>query len=236
MSNEKILIVDDDPQFRRTMRAALHLRGFLVSEAESGEVALERIREERPQLILLDINMQGLNGLECCREMRAALDAPIIMISVRDQPRDKIQALNSGADDYLTKPFHFEELVARLNANLRRVPHSPLEDLQAMDLEEVHVDFLARTVTVKDKNVQLTRKEFELLSYLVAHAGQVVTHRKLLQAIWGPDYGDEAEYLRVCVNHLRKKIEPDPSNPKFLLTAVGMGYRFVLPPANFMSA
>lgn len=230
MNTEKVLIVDDEPQFRRAMRAALRLRGFVVDEAESGEAALEKIRGNRPDLVLLDMNLPGLNGLECCREIRAGVDVPIIIVSVRGEARDKVLALNSGADDYVTKPFNLEELVARLHANLRRVPRSEIEGRQVITLDGVQIDFKARTVKARNRDVQLTRKEFELLSCLVAHAGEVVTHRKLLQAVWGPDYGDEAEYLRVCVNHLRKKIEADPTNPKYILTALGMGYRFELPP------
>jgi two-component system, OmpR family, KDP operon response regulator KdpE len=231
MSGEKILIIDDELQFRRAMRAALRLRGFTVDEAETAEVALEKIRTDRPDLILLDMNLPGLNGLECCREIRAGLEIPIIMLSVRGEPKDKIQALNSGADDYVTKPFNLEELIARLHAKLRRVPHSQMAERQVINLDGVQIDFKARTVKAANKSVQLTRKEFELLWHLVANAGEVVSHRKLLQAVWGPDYGDEAEYLRVCVNHLRKKIEADPSTPKYILTALGMGYRFELPPS-----
>jgi len=229
LNKDKVLIVDDEMQFRRAMRAALSLRGFLVDEAETAEDALEKVRSERPDLILLDMNLPGLNGLECCREIRTGMEVPIVMLSVRSETRDKIQALNSGADDYITKPFNLDELVARLHANLRRVPHSAMEERQMIVLDGVQIDFKARTVKAENKNVQLTRKEFELLWHLVANAGEVVSHRKLLQAVWGPDYGDEAEYLRVCVNHLRKKIEPDPSTPKYILTALGVGYRFELP-------
>jgi two-component system, OmpR family, KDP operon response regulator KdpE len=231
MNTEKVLIVDDDPQFRRAMRSALRLRAFVVDEADSGETALEKIRADRPDIVLLDVNLPGLNGLECCREIRAGLDVPIIMLSVRSEPNDKILALNSGADDYITKPFNLEELVARLHANLRRVSHSAIDGQQVISLDGVSIDFKAGTVKTPDRDIQLTRKEFDLLFCLVAHAGEVVSHRKLLQAVWGPDYGEEAEYLRVCVNHLRKKIETDPAHPKYILTALGMGYRFALPPA-----
>lgn len=230
MNDVKILIVDDDLRFRMTMRAALGLRGFTVDEAETGEAALEKIRRYRPDLILLDMNLPGLNGLECCREIRAGMEIPIVVLSVRGEPKDKIQALNSGADDYVTKPFNLEELIARLRASLRRVSHFQMDSRQVITLDGVQIDFKARTVKARNKNVQLTRKEFELLWYLVANAGEVVPHRKLLQVVWGPDYGDEAEYLRVFVNHLRKKIEPDPSAPKYIITALGMGYRFELPP------
>jgi two-component system, OmpR family, KDP operon response regulator KdpE len=229
MNSEKILIVDDELRFRRVMRAALSLRGFVIDEAESGEDALEKIRTDRPDLILLDMNLPGMKGLECCREIRAGMDVPIVVLSVRGEPREKVQALDSGADDYITKPFHLEELVARLHASLRRVPHSSATERQVIALDGVQIDFKARTVKRHGRDVQLTRKEFELLWYLVSHAGEVISHRKLLQAVWGPDYGDEAEYLRVCVNHLRKKIEPNPPEPKYILTALGMGYRFELP-------
>ncbi|MGB7438118.1 MAG: response regulator transcription factor [Candidatus Acidiferrum sp.] len=230
MNTEKILIVDDELPFRMAMRVALRLRGFTVDEAETGEAALEKIRSDRPDLILLDMNLPGLNGLECCREIRAGTEIPIIMLSVRSDSKDKVQALNSGADDYVIKPFNLEELIARLHANLRRVPHLPLGGRKVITLDTVQIDFKARTVKARNRNVQLTRKEFDLLSYLVTNAGEVIPHRKLLQVVWGPHYGDEAEYLRVFVNHLRKKIEPDPSAPKYIITALGMGYRFDLPP------
>lgn len=230
MNNEKILIVDDELRFRKTMREALRFRGFVVDEAESGEDALEKIRNDRPDLVLLDMNLPGLSGLECCREIRAGMDIPIVMLSVQSEPREKVLALNCGADDYVTKPFNLAELVARLHANLRRVPHSAASERQVITLDGVQIDFKARAVKTQGKDVQLTRKEFELLWYLASHAGEVIPHRKLLQAVWGPDYGDEAEYLRVCINHLRKKIEPNPASPKYILTALGMGYRFELPP------
>jgi len=230
MNDVKILIVDDDLRFRMTMRAALRLRGFTVDEAETGETALEKIRSHRPDLVLLDINLPGLNGLECCREIRSGMEIPIVVLSVRGEPRDKVQALNSGADDYLTKPFNLEELIARLHANLRRVSRFQTDGRKVITLDSVQIDFKARTVKARNKNLQLTRKEFELLWYLVANAGEVISHRKLLQVVWGPDYGDEAEYLRVFVNHLRKKIEPNPSTPKYIITALGVGYRFELPP------
>lgn len=229
MTQVEILIVDDDPQIRRTLRATLVPQGYAVSNARSGEEALEKLRAEKADIVLLDLNMPGMGGLATCREIRRHSDVAIIVLTVRDSETDKVQALDAGADDYVTKPFGTPELLARIRAALRRLPVSPDAGLDVLHLQGVTIDFAARRVLVRGEESRLTPKELDLLRYLVANANTVIPHRKLLQAIWGPDYGDEVEYLRVFINHLRKKIEPDPSKPRYLLTEPWVGYRFLLP-------
>ncbi len=228
MSAGRILVVDDDPQIRRVMRVTLSGQGYEVDDAKDGDAALLKLRDERFDLVLLDMNMPGMAGLEACREIRAQSDIAIIMLTVRDTETDKVEALDAGADDYVTKPYNPPELLARIRAALRRTP-SMLEPSGRMFLGGVEVDFDARQVIAAGKSVRLTPKEFELLRYLVAHANKTVSHRELLQAVWGPDYGDQVDYLRVFVNQLRKKIEPKPSAPVFLLTEPWVGYRLNLP-------
>ncbi|MGD1210639.1 MAG: response regulator transcription factor [Candidatus Acidiferrales bacterium] len=227
MSSAKILIVDDEPQIRRVLRTTLTSQGYTVAEAKSGDEALEQIRDERPDLILLDVNMPGRSGLETCREIRATGDVPIIMLTVRNSERDKVQALDAGADDYVVKPFGAEELMARIRAALRRA--APAESLPPFLSADLKIDFEKRSVTVKGEPVRLTPKEFDLLRQLVANQGKAIGHRRLLQAVWGPDYGEETEYLRVFINQLRKKIEPDPHNPRYIHTEPWVGYRFERP-------
>lgn len=224
MTHSVILVVDDEPQIRRVMRTTLSSHGYTVLEAKDGPEALEQVRSGRPDLILLDVNLPGPSGLEICREVRASSDAPIIMLTVRNTERDKVHALDAGADDYVVKPFGVEELLARIRASLRRA--NPAESLPPFLSRELSIDFEKRVVTVKSKPVRLTPKEFELLRYLVANRGKSVPHRRLLQAVWGPDYGEETEYLRVFINQLRKKVEPDPRRPRFLHTEPWVGYRF----------
>lgn len=227
MTSAKILIVDDEPQIRRVLRTTLTSQGYTVVEARSGDDALEEIRHERPDLILLDVNMPGRSGLETCSEIRATSDVPIIMLTVRNSERDKVQALDAGADDYVVKPFGIEELMARIRASLRRV--APPESIPPFLSADLKIDFEKRTVMVKGEPVRLTPKEFELLRQLVANQGKAIAHRRLLQAVWGPDYGEETEYLRVFINQLRKKIEPDPSHPRYIHTEPWIGYRFERP-------
>ena len=228
MSAGKILVVDDDPQIRRVMRATLSGHHYEVLEARNGEEALERFREEMPDLVLLDMNMPGMDGLETCRLLRNGSEAPILILSVRNTERDKVAALDAGADDYVSKPFGMEELLARIRAAMRRAPASPEGGPHSISSGDLLVDFDTRRVRVKGREVRLTPKEFELLRYLVAHAGRPVPHREMLQAVWGPDYGDETEYLRVFINQLRKKVEPDPAKPQYVLTEPWVGYRFVM--------
>jgi two-component system KDP operon response regulator KdpE len=229
MTQAEILIVDDDPQIRRTLRATLVPQGYAVSDARSGEEALEKLRAEKADVVLLDLNMPGMGGLATCREIRRHSDVAIIVLTVRDSETDKVQALDAGADDYVTKPFGTPELLARIRAALRRLPASLDAGLDVLHLQGVTIDFAARRVIVRGEESRLTPKELDLLRYLVSNANTAIPHRKLLQAIWGPDYGDEVEYLRVFINHLRKKIEPDPSKPRYLLTEPWVGYRFSLP-------
>jgi two-component system KDP operon response regulator KdpE len=226
MTNSRILVVDDEPQLRRALRATLSALGFVVADADSGETALETLRTERFDLILLDINMSGISGLETCRAIRAKSDVSILMLTVRDRPADKIEALDAGADGYITKPFDVNEFLARIRATLRRAPVSALGDSRAMQLDDIEINFRDRQIRVKGRSVRLTPKELDLLYYLVTHPDTALPHDRILQAVWGPDYGDEVEYLRVFVNQLRKKLEPDPSRPRYILTEPWLGYRF----------
>jgi len=228
MNSARILVVDDDPQIRRVLRTALIAQGYEVTDARNGEEALEKMRDEKPDLLILDMNMPRMNGLETCHSIRTTSDVPIIMLTVRDAESDKVDALDAGADDYMTKPFSSPELLARIRAALRRSP--PLAgEMQVVRFDDVEINFNLRRVVVGNREARLTPKEFDLLQYFVAHPNVPVSHTKLLQSVWGPDYGDEVEYLRVFVNQLRKKIEKNPSDPKYLITEPWVGYRFHLP-------
>ncbi len=227
-----ILVVDDEPQIRRVLKTTLAANGYTVMEARDAEAALEQVRDAAPDLVLLDSNMPGMSGLEACREIREAGDIPIIMVSVRNSERDKVRALDAGADDYVVKPFSTPELLARIRAALRRTSATQGGGPQRLSLENIEIDFDARRVMAAQREVRLTPKEFDLLRYLVLHANKTIPHRELLQAVWGPDYGNELEYLRVFVNQLRKKIEPQPTKPRYLITDPWVGYRFHLPEHN----
>lgn len=229
MSAGRILVVDDDPQIRRVMRVTLTGQGYEVDDAKTGEDALDKVRAARFDLVLLDMNMPGMSGLETCSLMRDGSEIGIIMLTVRDAEEDKVSALDAGADDYITKPFNQPELLARIRAALRRTPagHGPASGRLA--LTAVEIDFDTRQVIRGKRHVRLTPKEFDLLRFLVAHANKVATHREILQAVWGPDYGDEVDHLRVIVNQLRKKIEAHPSTPTHLLTEPWVGYRLFVP-------
>jgi two-component system KDP operon response regulator KdpE len=228
LSSARILIVDDDPQIRRVMRTTLIAQGYEAADAKSGEEAIEKFRESKYDLILLDMNMGGMDGIETCREIRSGSDVGIVMLTVRDEEKDKIAALDAGADDYVTKPFSAPELMARVRAALRRLPNGPENGPQVIKAGNFEIDLQTRRVHAHGKEIRLTPKEFELLRYLVSHPNIPVPHMKLLQVVWGPDYGEEVEYLRVFINQLRKKIELDSSNPQFLLTEPWVGYRFKL--------
>ena len=230
MNAANILVVDDEPQIRRVMRSTLSTHGYVITEARTGEEALESMRKERPDLVLLDMNMPGMGGIEACREIRRTSDAPIIMLTVRNAERDKVAALDAGADDYVVKPFGIEELLARIRAALRR--YSPGDALPSFISKNLTIDFETREVTVGNRAVHLTPKEYDVLKHLVANQGKPLTHRRLLQAVWGPDYGDETESLRVVINQLRKKLEADPAHPKYILTEPWVGYRFQPPRAS----
>ena len=227
MNAANILVVDDEAQIRRVMRTTLSSQGYVISEAKTGEEALELMRKERPDLILLDVNMPGMGGLETCRQIRRGSDAPIIMLTVRNAERDKVAALDAGADDYVVKPFGIEELLARIRAALRRF--SPADAMPTFVSKDLRIDFENRLVNVRGHAVHLTPKEYDVLRYLVGNQGKPLTHRRLLQAVWGPDYGNETENLRVVINQLRKKIEADPARPKYIVTEPWVGYRFQSP-------
>jgi two-component system KDP operon response regulator KdpE len=214
------------------MRTTLTATGYEVSDVRSGEEAVEKLGDEKFDLILLDVNLPGMSGLEACRVIRRETlvpDVAIIMLTVRNAEKDKVEALDAGADDYVVKPFGTPELLARIRAALRRAPLPQDSAPERISLRDVEVDFVSRQVTVRGRHVRLTPKEFDLLRYLVTHPNKVIPHRELLQAVWGPDYGDEVEYLRVFVNQLRKKIEPQPAKPRYLLTEPWVGYRLNLP-------
>ncbi len=229
MNGSRILVVDDEPQMRRALRSTLSALGFVVGDADSGEAAIDKVREEKFDLILLDINMPGLSGLETYRAIRSRSDVSIIMLTVRDRSPDKIKALDAGADGYVTKPFDVNELLARIRATLRRAPASVLGQSDILRLDDVEISFRDRQVKVNGRTMRLTPTEQDLLNYFVTHPNMVLPHDRVLQAVWGPDYGDEVEYLRVFVNQLRKKIEPNPAHPRYILTEPWLGYRFHLP-------
>jgi two-component system KDP operon response regulator KdpE len=228
MTSARILVVDDEPQIRRVMRTTLTSQGYIVTDARTGEEALERLREDKPDLILLDINMPGMGGLETCRVIRGSSDAAIIMLTIRNTEQDKVDALDAGADDYIMKPFNTRELLARIRAALRRLPLAPDSGPPVIRTGDIELDLAARRLTVRGQVVRLTPKEFDLLNYFVHNPNVPIPHTKLLQAVWGPDYGDQVEYLRVFVNQLRKKIEAQPSKPQYILTEPWVGYRFNL--------
>lgn len=225
MMNLKILIVDDEPQARRMLRTALVAQGFEVSDAITGEQAMEALRDERPDIILMDLNMPGMGGLQACRAIRACSEVPIIVISAKRTQKDRVMAFEAGADQYLAKPFGVEELLVLIRTVRRRLS----QPTSTLNFGEVEVDLRTHEVKGKDCVVHLTAKEFRLLHFFSSHPDEVLSHRRILQAVWGPDYGDEIPYLRVFINQLRKKIEPDPANPRYILTEPASGYRLSVP-------
>jgi two-component system, OmpR family, KDP operon response regulator KdpE len=237
LSAGRILVVDDEPQIRRIMRTALTGAGYEVDDAKSGEEALEKVRGFHPDLVLLDMNMPGMGGLAACRDIRANpgvnlgvnLGIAIIMLTVRNAEADKVAALDAGADDFVTKPFSTPELLARIRAALRRLPVSPETSPATLRVGPLVIDFAARTVSRGGSTAHLTPKELDLLRYLTLHANQAVPHRELLQAVWGPDYGDQVDYLRVFIKNLRKKVERNPERPEYITTEPWVGYRFNVP-------
>jgi two-component system KDP operon response regulator KdpE len=230
MNTVKVLVVDDEPQARRLLRIALISRGFEITDARSGEEALDSLRQEAPDVILLDLKMPGLGGIETCRQIRERSEVPIIVVSGEKREMEKVEALESGADDYITKPFGIEELIARMHAATRRPQIGA--NSKIIRLDSVEIDLESREVKRGEDVTHLTSKEFKLLHYFLQNSGKVVSHRRILQAVWGPDYGDEVEYLRVFINQLRKKIEPDPSHPQYVLTEPSSGYRFAPVPRH----
>jgi len=226
-----VLVVDDEAPLRAVLRTSLSARGFTVEEASSAEQALEILPQRVFDIVLLDINMPGMGGLEGCRRIRAvAPQMGIVMVTVRDAESDIVRALTAGADDYITKPFRFGELVARLRAVLRRTDSGNLP--AAVRAGNLEIDFERRLLRRAGEVVHLTPTEFDLLALLVKNEGMLVTHSKLLSSVWGPEYREELEYLRSYVRTLRKKIEDDPSRPRFILTEPWLGYRFNNPSGN----
>jgi two-component system KDP operon response regulator KdpE len=227
-----ILMVDDDNAIRRALHTTLTALGFAVDEACNGEGALALVRGKHFDAVLLDVNMPGIGGMETCRQLRRLAPVlPILMLTVRDRQEDLVRALDAGADDYITKPFFVRELAARLRAAVRRSQASS-GPTRLFAIGDVELDPDRRTVKKRDKSVHLTPKEFDLLHYLMANAGMPIAHAKLLQAVWGPEYRNELEYLRTFVRQLRLKIEDDPSRPSYLLTDAYVGYRFCEPVAE----
>ncbi|HZM87254.1 MAG TPA: response regulator transcription factor [Blastocatellia bacterium] len=224
----RILIVDDEPQITRVLRRSLTSHGYDVRSAADGESALETFGDFSPNLVITDLSMPNLDGIELCRRLRELSPVPIVVLSVKGEERTKVEALDAGADDYVTKPFGIDELLARIRAALRRVPETKTASVASTVLEagDFRVDLEARIVTAGNRQVHLTPKEYDLLVYLIGHPGKVLTHRTLLAAVWGGNYVEQTEYLRVFIGQLRKKIESDPSTPRYILTEPWIGYRF----------
>ena len=227
MKSDRILVVDDEPEIRRAVGRALTARGFDVETAEDGEKGLAKVAEFAPDLIVLDLNMPRLDGMSVCRRIRTWSQVPIIILSVREDESDKVEALELGADDYLTKPFGTNELLARVRALLRRASHADDARAPRFEIGDTTIDLENRSVTRAGEAVHLTKTEWALLDVLSHHPGRLLTHRWLLEAVWGPGYEDDPNVLRVFVSQLRKKIEPDPGRPAFIITDPGIGYRWV---------
>lgn len=223
--HKHILVVDDETQITRVLRTSLSAHGYDIRAANDGETALEIMKDWTPDLVITDLAMPNMDGLELCRRLRTKTQVPIIVLSVRGEERTKVKALDAGADDYVTKPFGMEELLARVRANLRR---KRTEEWGSTPIAagDFRIDPDARTVLVKDRAVHLTPKEFDLLLYLARHPGKVITHRMLLGAVWGGESTEQVEYLRVFVRQLRKKLEPSTNSPRYIVTDPWVGYRF----------
>ncbi|HEY4426267.1 MAG TPA: response regulator transcription factor [Pyrinomonadaceae bacterium] len=229
MTNQaRILVVDDEPQLTRVLRTGLKSRGYDVRAAADGLAGFEAFNDWHPDLVITDLAMPNVDGLELCRRLRAISQVPIIVLSAKGEEKTKVEALDLGADDFVTKPFGIDELLARVRASLRRAksPASNEATQTTLDSGDFHVDLETREITVRGKSIHLTPKEFDLLVYFIKHSGKVLTHRTLLAALWGGNYVEQNEYLRVFVGNLRKKIEPDAASPRYILTEPWIGYRF----------
>jgi two-component system KDP operon response regulator KdpE len=223
----RILVVDDESQITRVLRTALAGHGYVVRTAGDGDEALEVMREWSPDLVITDLSMPNMGGLELCRRIRSKSAIPIIVLSVRGEEKPKVEALDSGADDYVTKPFNINELVARVRAGLRRASRPLQEENESkIDAGDFHIDLLTRIVTVRDREVRLTPKEFDLLTHLAKYPGRVMTHHALLAAVWGETSTQQPEYLHVFMNHLRKKLEPEDGSVRYIVSEKWVGYRF----------
>jgi len=229
MTNQaRILVVDDEPQLTRVLRTGLKSRGYDVRAAADGLAGFEAFNDWRPDLVITDLAMPNVDGLELCRRLRAISQVPIIVLSAKGEEKTKVEALDLGADDFVTKPFGIDELLARVRASLRRAkaPAANEATQTTLDSGDFHVDLETREITVRGKSIHLTPKEFDLLVYFIKHSGKVLTHRTLLAALWGGNYVEQNEYLRVFVGNLRKKIELDAASPRYILTEPWIGYRF----------
>lgn len=224
-SGVRILVVDDEKQIRRMLKAALEGYGYDIAESASGHQGLSQTSIFHPDVVILDLGLPDMDGIEVIQRLREWTQVPIIVLSVRDHEDDKVKALDAGADDYVTKPFGMGELLARLRAALRRITRS--EDEPVLTFGELSIDIAHRNVTVRGKEIKLTPTEYEVLKYLAQKAGRVVTHRQLLLAIWGSNYQEQSQYLRVYIGQLRRKIEADPAQPAYIITEPGVGYRLV---------
>ena len=220
-----ILVVDDEPQITRVLRTSLSAQGYDIRVANSGEMALEIMKDWQPSLIITDLSMPSVDGLELTRRVRASSQVPSVVLSVRDKEQQKVEALDAGADDYVTKPFGMNEVLARVRANLRRIPPDSEQD-PIIEIGDFRIDTAAHRVTVLHNEVRLTPKEFDLLVYLARRPGKVINHRTLLAAIWGGQSTEQVEYLRVFVGQLRKKLEPGAATPRYIVTEPWVGYRF----------
>jgi two-component system KDP operon response regulator KdpE len=225
-AKSNILVVDDEPQITRVLKTTLSSQGYGVRTASDGDEAVQIMKEWTPDLVITDLRMPNLGGLELCQHIRAKSRVPIIVLSVKGEERIKVEALDAGADDYVTKPFGVHELLARVRAALRRAATPEQPESQLIEAGDFRIDVPTRSVQVKGREVHLTPKEFDLLVYLARHAGRVLTHRSLLAAVWGGNSVEQPEYLRVFVGHLRKKLEPDEATPRYILTEPWVGYRF----------
>jgi two-component system, OmpR family, KDP operon response regulator KdpE len=226
MNDTTLLLVDDEPQIRRVLQTTLFEAGYVVVVAKTGQEGIDTVVREHPDLVLLDINLPDMSGFDACRLIRVSFAGPILMVTVRNSVRDKIDALDAGADDYIVKPFAMGELLARVRAALRR--SSAEEPLPRIETSDLTVDLEMRMVNVRGNSVHLTPKEFDVLRLLVTQQGRPLTHRKILQIVWGPEYGEETEPVRVVIKQLRQKIEKDPARPRYLLTEPWVGYKFQL--------
>jgi two-component system KDP operon response regulator KdpE len=222
----RVLVVDDEPQIRRALAINLRARGYEVDLAEDGRTALELAARSHPDVVVLDLGLPELDGVEVIRGLRGWSRVPIVVLSVRDAEGDKVAALDAGADDYVTKPFGMDELLARLRAALRR--SAPAEEAATVETPDFLIDLAAKRVVRDGAEVRLTPTEWHLVEVLVRNQGRLVTQRQLLQEVWGPEYGEETNYLRVYMAQVRRKLEPEPSQPRYFITEPGMGYRFEL--------
>ncbi|QDU22383.1 response regulator [Urbifossiella limnaea] len=220
-----VLVIEDETPIRRFLRASLTEQGYRVEEATSGEEGIKKAAAQPPDLVILDLGLPGLDGQDVLRQLREWLTAPVIVLSARDQEQQKVEALDAGADDYLAKPFGMGELLARMRTALRHARPQTAEGT-VLQVGDLRIDLAARTTTLKDESVHLTPLEYKLLVLLVRNAGKVLTHRQLLRDVWGPHDVHESHYLRVFVATLRRKVEPDPTQPRYILTEQGVGYRF----------